>query len=137
MLDRLASLSLPLKLLGLSTCLVALGTLLPWASVSGSWIWGVQAKGGLFDLVVALLAAAYVLPHAGFGPLRPGRRAFLIPQFLASWSCLVLIFDNVSSHAAVGFYLSTLGSIVWLLSAYWEWRRTAPPRPAWRRSSGA
>jgi uncharacterized membrane protein len=133
--ERLSRLSPPLKLLGVSMLAVAVGALLPWASVNGSRIWGVQAREGKFNLVVALLSVAYLMAYAGFGPFRLGRRTFLIPQFLASWSCLVLVFNTDSSHAAAGYFLSALGGIVWLGSAYWEWRRTAPPRPVWTRGS--
>ncbi|MGZ4358863.1 MAG: hypothetical protein ACXVYM_06845 [Gaiellaceae bacterium] len=120
MLDRL---SLPLKLVGISACAVALGALLPWASSSGTWIWGLQAKGGPFNLAVSLASLLLLLAHVGIGPLNPGPRAFLISQFLASWSCLVLVFNNPSTHPALGYYLSLLGGLVWLGSAYWEWRR--------------
>ncbi len=125
MVDRF---SLPLRLLAAGAAAVGIGALLPWASASGSWIWGLQAKGGPFNLAVALASLLLLAAHLGAGPLRPGPRVFLISQVVASWCCLVLIFDNASDHVTVGYYLSISGALVWLLSAWWEWRRVVGPR---------
>jgi hypothetical protein len=120
--------SLPLRLVAAGIVSVAVGTLLPWASASGTWIWGIQAKGGPFNLAVALVSLLLLATYLGAGPLHPGPRVFLISQFVASWCCLVLIFDNGGKHATFGYYLSLTGALVWLVSAWWEWRRSVGRR---------
>ena len=104
---------------------VAVAAFLPWVSVLGLSVSGINGDGQI-TLVCALAGLlAYVLAR--------GRRRLLLTIWSigAALSVLVGVYD-MSSVSAIGLYLTLLGGIGWAIATVWEFRSSpenSQPQP--------
>lgn len=113
---------------------VAAGSCLPWASVLGFNVSGLEGDGvlTLFGAAVGLLLFALSRPRQSKKP-KVGQKANHITGIVISALSLLIALNAHSSFAAIGLYLTIAGSGVWLYAAIKALRSlpaaasTAPP----------
>lgn len=112
-------LNAPQKLSLGAIVVVALGAFLPWVSIFGSSVLGIEGDG-IITLVLAI-GGAVVLAVGGLigKPLFTGRKADITALVLAVVTALIGLMD-MNGFAAIGLYLTLLGGLAWTAGAIWQ-----------------
>lgn len=112
-------LSAPQKLSLGAIVVVVLGAFLPWVSIFGSSVLGIEGDG-VITLVLAI-GGAIVLALGGLiGKARfTGRKADITALVLAVVTALIGLMD-MNGFAAIGLYLTLLGGLAWTAGAIWQ-----------------
>lgn len=112
-------LSAPQKLSVGAIAIVVLGAFLPWVSIFGSSVLGIEGDG-VITLVLAI-GGAVVLALGGLigKPRFTGRKADITALVLAVVTALIGLMD-MNGFAAIGLYLTLLGGLAWTAGAIWQ-----------------
>jgi hypothetical protein len=116
------------KLTLAATCLVLVGSFLPWASVRGNNVYGIEGDGAI-TAGLAVVGLLFVL--LGRWASRPGRLA--VAQAILPVLVGIVVIADWTSFAAYGLYLVVGGVGLWLGGATYgltqgRTARDAPPR---------
>jgi hypothetical protein len=114
---NLGHLSRPQKISGGAILVVALAAFLPWVSIFGIGVTGIQGDGVL-TLAGAVVGAVVLAVTTGVvGSTRtPGRVSEVALLVLAILVSLIALLD-MNGAAAIGLYLTLLGGLAWVASA--------------------
>lgn len=117
---KLERLTTPQRISGVAILVVALAAFLPWVSLFGISVSGIEGDG-VITLVLALAGAVVLALTTGVvgGSRTPGRASQIILLVLAVLVALVGLFD-MNGAAAVGLYLTLFGGIAWVVGAIWQ-----------------
>ena len=118
----LSRFSTPQRISGIAVIVVALAAFLPWVSIFGIGVSGINGDG-VITLVLALLGAASLATRTGLldqvkVPEKAGRIASLV---FAALVTLIGLMD-MNGAAAIGLYLTLLAGIAWVVGAVLELR---------------
>lgn len=119
---------MPQRISAISIVVVALAAFLPWVSVFGIGVRGIEGDGVLTLLLAIAGAVVLGLTSGLFGGQRtPGRASQIVLVVLASLVALVGLYD-MNGAAAIGLYLTLLAGIAWVVGAVWQLtlKRTSP-----------
>jgi len=109
------------RLSAISMIVVAVGAFLPWASVFGISISGINGDGQ-FTLIAATAGLVLLGMSAGVLPIHANRTLMLIVLGIgAALSTLVGIAD-MTGVAAIGIYMTLFGGIAWGVGVIWDIR---------------
>lgn len=112
-------LSAPQKLSMGAIVVVALGAFLPWVSIFGSSVLGVEGDGVL-TLVLAICGGVVLALGGLIGrPRFTGRKADITALALAVVTALIGLMD-MNGFAAIGLYLTLLGGLAWTAGGVWQ-----------------
>jgi hypothetical protein len=113
-------LTAPQRVSGVAILVVVLAAFLPWVSIFGVGVIGIEGDGVL-TLVLALAGAVILAMTAGLvgSPRTPGRASQIALLVLAVLVALVALLD-MNGAAAIGLYLTLLGGIAWVVGAAWQ-----------------
>ena len=113
-------LTVPQRVSGIAILVVALGAFLPWVSVLGISVNGIEGDG-IITLVLAIAGGATLAATTGLvGPERTqGRITQIALIVLAAIVTLIGIVD-MNGAAAIGLYLTLFGGIAWVVGASWQ-----------------
>lgn len=116
-LDRLST---PQRVSAISIVAVILGAFLPWVSILGISVRGIDGDG-VITLVLALAGAVILVLTSGVvgASRRPGRTSQVVLLVLAAIVALIGLFD-MNGAAAMGLYLTLFGGIGWVVGAIWQ-----------------
>jgi len=117
---NLSRLTTPQRISAVSILAVALAAFLPWVSVFGIGVTGIEGDG-VITLVLAAAGGIVLSISTGmFGEQRvPGKKSQVSLLALAILVALVGLFD-MNGVAAIGLYLTLFGGIAWVVGAAWQ-----------------
>jgi hypothetical protein len=128
---NLGRLTLPQRVSGVATLVVALAAFLPWVSIFGISVRGISGDGRL-TLVLALAGAVILALTAGVvESFHKPDRAFEIALVVLAGVVTLIGLNDMNGAAAIGLYLTLLGGIAWVVGAVWQLTlaRQANPSP--------
>lgn len=105
---------------------VVLGAFLPWVSIFGVSVRGIEGDG-VITLVLALVGGAAVLLTSGALTRQLGSRK-VGQVFSLVAACLVALIGLVDMNgaAAIGLYLTLFAGIAWVAMAVWDLAAKTP-----------
>ncbi len=111
---------MPQRISAVAIVVVALAAFLPWASVFGIGVIGVEGDG-IITLMLAVAGAVVLAVTTGLvgGTRTPGRVSQIVLVVLASLVALIGLLD-MNGVAAMGLYLTLFGGIAWVVGAVWQ-----------------
>lgn len=112
------------KLVGVATIGTIVGAFLPWASVFGVNVSGINGDG-VITLVIGLIGGAVLVAYSGAGKLR--RSFFWIEVIAGGIVTLTALVDTGNGAGAIGLYLTLFAGIAWIAGAFMS-RRMRPAR---------
>lgn len=117
---KLGRLTMPQRVSAVSILVVALGAFLPWVSIFGISMIGIEGDG-VITLVLAVAGAIILAATTGLiGSERtPGRKSSIPLLVLAILVALIGVAD-MNGAAAIGLYLTLFGGIAWVVGAVWQ-----------------
>ena len=120
-MNRIARCSSAYKAIGASALVASVAAFLPWVSVFGVSLYGIEGDG-VVTLLFGAVGLVVFASHLGFGPLSIGPRAFFSTQAV----CSVIVFAvgayDMNRFAAFGLYLTLAAGIAWLGAVAVAWR---------------
>jgi hypothetical protein len=116
----LSRLSTPQRISAVSILVVALAAFLPWVSIFGIGVSGIQGDG-VITLVLALVGGVVLALTAGaFGEQKvAGKKSQISLLVLAVLVALIGLLD-MNGAAAIGLYLTLFGGVAWVVGAAWQ-----------------
>ena len=116
----LGRLTTPQRVSAVAILVVALAAFLPWASVFGLSVSGINGDG-VITLLMAVAGAIILAITSGVTGKEPttGRWPTLTLVVLAALVTLIALID-MSGLAAIGLYLTLFGGIGWVVGAVWQ-----------------
>ncbi|MDN4479724.1 hypothetical protein [Demequina muriae] len=117
---KLGRLSLPQRISAIAIAVVILGAFLPWFSILGVSVIGIEGDG-LITLALALAGAVILVLTTGVvgRERRPGRASQIALLVLAILVAFVGFYDT-NGAAAMGLYLTLFAGIAWVVGAVWQ-----------------
>lgn len=99
---------------------VVLGAFLPWVSIFGISVIGVEGDG-VITLVLAVIGLVLLALTSGLvgQPKVPGKASQITLLVLAILVALVGIID-MNGAAAIGLYLTMFAGLAWVVGAVWQ-----------------
>jgi hypothetical protein len=116
------------KLCGGAAIVAFLAAFLPWATVAGTSVAGIDGDGQI-TVLCAIIGLCALTAGRGVGPLQFGRRLTLATQSATGALVTLVCIPNVSSDSAFGLYVTLLAGCAWVAGAVIGWRSSAPPQP--------
>jgi hypothetical protein len=113
-------LTTPQRISAVSILVVALAAFLPWVSVFGISVLGVEGDG-VITLVLATVGGVVLGLTSGlFGEEKvPGKKSQIALLVLAALVALIGFMD-MNGAAAIGLYLTLFGGVAWVVGAVWQ-----------------
>lgn len=117
---NLSRLSTPQRISAVSILVVALAAFLPWVSIFGIGVSGIQGDG-VITLVLALVGGVVLALTTGvFGEQKvAGKKSQISLLVLAVLVALIGLLD-MNGAAAIGLYLTLFGGVAWVVGAAWQ-----------------
>ncbi|MFW7414164.1 hypothetical protein [Demequina sp. SO4-18] len=127
---KIERLTMPQRISAVAILVVILAAFLPWVSVLGVSVIGLEVDG-VMTLVLALAGAVVLAVTTGVvgGTRKPGRASRIVLLVLAILVALIGVVD-MNGAAAVGLYLTLFGGLAWVVGAVWELNSMQKPRIA-------
>ena len=113
-------LSTPQRISAVSILVVALAAFLPWVSIFGIGVSGIQGDG-VITLVLAIAGGLVLALTTGmFGEAKvAGKKSQISLLVLAVVVALIGLLD-MNGAAAIGLYLTLFGGVAWVVGAAWQ-----------------
>lgn len=113
-------LSTPQRISAVSILVVALAAFLPWVSIFGIGVSGIQGDG-VITLVLAIAGGVVLVLTTGVlgEPKAAGKKSQIALLVLAVLVALVGLLD-MNGAAAIGLYLTLFGGVAWVVGAAWQ-----------------
>jgi hypothetical protein len=115
----LTRLSAPQKLSAAAILTVTVSAFLPWISIFGGSVLGIQGDG-VITLTLAIAGLVVLALGSVIGtPRFTGKKADITLVVLAVITALIGLLD-MNGFAAIGLYLTLLGGLAWVGGAIWQ-----------------
>lgn len=116
-IDRLTK---PQQISGIAILVVIIAAFLPWVSIFGISVIGVEGDG-VITLLLAVAGGATLAITSGVvgGDRKPGRAANIVLLVLASLVAFIGLVD-MNGAAAMGLYLTLFAGFAWVVGAIWQ-----------------
>lgn len=113
-------LTMPQRVSGVAILVVILAAFLPWVSILGVSVIGLEVDG-VITLLLALAGAVILAVTTGVvgGKRTPGRPSQIALVVLAALVALIGVID-MNGAADIGLYLTLFGGIAWVVGAVWQ-----------------
>jgi hypothetical protein len=113
-------LTTPQRVSAVAILVVALGAFLPWVSIFGVSVRGIEGDG-VITLALAVVGGIVLALTTGlFGTQKvPGKKSQISLLVLAILVALIGLM-GMSGVAAIGLYLTLFGGIAWVVGAAWQ-----------------
>ena len=117
---NISRLSTPQRVSAISILVVALAAFLPWVSIFGLGVSGIEGDG-VITLVLAVAGGVVLAVTAGlFGePKAAGRKSQIALLVMSVLVALIGLMD-MNGAAAIGLYLTLFGGVAWVVGAAWQ-----------------
>lgn len=100
---------------------VAVGAFLPWASVFGISISGIDGDGQI-TLVAAIAGLVLLGMSAGILNLRANRTLMLVVSGIGAALATFVGIEDMTGVAEIGIYMTLFGGIAWGIGVIWDIR---------------
>jgi hypothetical protein len=129
--EQLNKLSLQQKIQASAAAVIALAAFLPWASIFGISVNGINGDGKI-TLILALAALVGLATQTGLtGDFTLAPKLVLGISILCAAIALLVAIVDMNEFAAIGLYLTLIASVVMAAAIIWEIRLgRAAPEPA-------
>ncbi len=119
-LMNVSQLTTPQRISAISIVVVAVAAFLPWVSLFGISVIGVEGDG-IMTLVLALAGGVVLALTTGIftTPGHPGMRSQVTLLVLAVLVALIGLVD-MNGAAAIGLYLTLFAGVAWVVGAAWQ-----------------
>ena len=113
-------LSTPQRISAVSMLVVAVAAFLPWVSIFGMGVSGIQGDG-VVTLVLAIAGGVVLALTTGiFGEQKvAGKKSQISLLVLDAVVALIGLMD-INGAAAIGLYLTLFGGVAWVVGAAWQ-----------------
>ena len=112
--------STPQRISGIAIIVVALAAFLPWVTIFGFSVSGIEGDGVL-TLILALLGAAALATRTGLlDRVKVPEKASLIASMVFAALVALIGFLDMNGAAAIGLYLTLFAGIAWVVGAVLE-----------------
>lgn len=113
-------LSTPQRISAVSILVVALAAFLPWVSIFGMGVSGIEGDG-VITLVLAIAGGVVLALTTGvIGEQKvAGKKSQISLLVLAALVALIGLMD-MNGAAAIGLYLTLFGGVAWVVGAVWQ-----------------
>jgi hypothetical protein len=120
------------KLCGAAAIATFIAAFLPWVSVLGTHVAGINGDGQI-TVFCAIIGLSALTAHRGVGPLSFGPRLTLAIQSATGALVTLVGIANISSASAFGLYLTILTGLAWVAGVVvgWRSRATVPEAEVW------
>ncbi|WP_332643794.1 hypothetical protein [Aeromicrobium sp.] len=117
---NVSQLTTPQRISAISIVVVAVAAFLPWVSLFGISVIGVEGDG-IMTLVLALAGGVVLALTTGIftTPGHPGMRSQVTLLVLAVLVALIGLVD-MNGAAAIGLYLTLFAGVAWVVGAAWQ-----------------
>lgn len=118
---NIQSLSLQQRISAVAALVVIVSVVLPWYSIFGINILGVETTKGLVTLVLAGAGLAILgLSTEVFGPAKVTEPALEIVLVVLAGLAALIALVSLSDLATFGLFLTLLAGIAWVAGAVWQ-----------------
>lgn len=112
--------TIPQRISAVSIVVIALAAFLPWVSIFGVSVRGIEGDGVITLVLAAAGGIILALTTGLFGKQKaPGRKSQIALLVLAVLVALIGLFD-MNGVAAIGLYLTLLAGIAWVVGSAWQ-----------------
>lgn len=127
----MSKLSQPQRVAAVSMIVVAVSAFLPWVSVLGLSVSGINGDGQL-TLIASVAGLVVLAAHTGVISTRISRRVMLIVSGIGAALAAAVGLYDMNGYAAIGLYLTLFGGLAWVVAVIWDVRtgRAAASIPA-------
>lgn len=125
----MSTLSPPQRLAGISMIVVAISAFLPWVSIFGISVSGIEGDGAI-TLICALIGLGALALGSDLLGSRLGRKAMLIISGIAGGITAFVGLYDMNGAAAIGLYLTMFAGIAWVVGVIWDARSASAATPA-------
>jgi hypothetical protein len=117
---NVSRLTVPQRVSAISILVVALAAFLPWVSLFGLSVTGLEGDG-VITLAAAVAGAVVLALTSGLvgSEKSPGKGSQISLLVLALIVALIGLID-MNGAAAIGLYLTLFGGIAWVVGAIWQ-----------------
>lgn len=117
---NVSRLTTPQRVSAVSILVVVLAAFLPWVSIFGMSVLGVEGDG-VITLTLAVAGGIVLAMTSGLigEPKTPGKRSQISLLVLAVVVALIGLMD-MNGAAAIGLYLTLFGGVAWVVGAAWQ-----------------
>ena len=113
-------LSTPQRISAISLVVVALAAFLPWVSIFGIGVSGIEGDG-VITLVIAVAGGIMLAVTTGlFGEPRVAGKKSQISLLVMSVLVALIGLMDMNGAAAIGLYLTLFGGVAWVVGAAWQ-----------------
>ena len=117
---NISRLTTPQRISAISILVVVLAAFLPWVSIFGISVRGIEGDGGITLALAAVGGIVLGLTTGLFGKQKvPGKKSQISLLVLATLVALIGLFD-INGAAAIGLYLTLFGGVAWVVGAAWQ-----------------
>jgi hypothetical protein len=116
----ISRLTTPQRISAVAILVVALAAFLPWVSIFGVSVRGIEGDGVITLALAAAGGIVLALTTGLFGKQKmPGKKSQIALLILAILVTLIGVMAT-SGAAAIGLYLTLFGGIAWVVGAAWQ-----------------
>jgi len=117
---NISRLSTPQRVSAISILVVALAAFLPWVSIFGMGVSGIEGDG-VITLAVAVAGGVVLVLTAGlFGEEKVAGKKSQISLLVMSVLVALIGLVDMNGAAAIGLYLTLFGGVAWVVGAAWQ-----------------
>ncbi|MBK5306901.1 MAG: hypothetical protein JJD92_09465 [Frankiaceae bacterium] len=117
-LDRLSK---PQRLAAGCMLVVAIGAFLPWVSIFGIGVAGIEGDGQLTLLLALVGLVVLAMSTEVFGTPKLGQKPARIVLGIAAILTALIGLGDMNGAAAIGLYLTLFGGLGWIAALVWEY----------------
>lgn len=127
---NISRLSTPQRLSAMSILVIALAAFLPWVSIFGIGVSGIEGDG-VITLVLAVAGGLVLVLTTGVvGREKVAGKKSQIPLLVMAVLVALIGLLDMNGAAAIGLYLTLFGGIAWVVGAIWELTAAKVDSPA-------
>lgn len=127
---NLSSLTTPQRVTAVSILVIALAAFLPWVSIFGVSVTGIQGDGVITLGLAVAGGILLVLTTDLFGRGKTDGRKSQIAMLVLSVLVSLIGFMDMNGAAAMGLYLTLFAGIAWVVGAAWQLSISKESSPA-------
>jgi hypothetical protein len=117
---NISRLTTPQRISAVSILVVAVAAFLPWVSIFGISVSGIQGDGVITLAIAGAGGVVLALTTGLFGqPKVAGKKSHISLLVLSLLVALIGLLD-MNGAAAIGLYLTLFGGVAWVVGAVWQ-----------------
>ena len=116
----ISRLSTPQRISAISILVVALAAFLPWVSIFGIGVSGIEGDGVITLAIAVAGGITFALTTGLFGQEKVAGRKSQVSLLVMSVLVALIGLMDMNGAAAIGLYLTLFGGVAWVVGAAWQ-----------------